>query len=126
MLVKVLPALSQIFLFLFSCWCYHQESLLLKPLSSPPQQKGPFSFHSMLSLSQSRLVNVECFLLPGPNPTFVLVVFAQLGAPDFSFPWHCSLALPALLVPLPGEVCAGRDVLSGRMLPRRLSHSHIT
>lgn len=56
----------------------------------------------MLSLSQSRLVNAECILvLPVPNPTFVPVVFAQLGAPDFSFPRHCSLALPAWLLPPP-------------------------
>lgn len=48
-------------------------------------------------------------MLPVPNPTFVPVVFAHLGALDFSFPWHCTLALPALLVPPPGEVCAGRE-----------------
>lgn len=62
----------------------------------------------MVSLSQSHLVNAENFLVPPvpntlPIAFFVPVVFAQLDALNFSFPWRCPLACLALLAPPPGR-----------------------
>lgn len=119
------------FCFLFSFWCYHQEGVSSETFLFCTPKKVPLFFpHNCLP--ESELFG-KCRGLPGapgsnPTPitTFLPIVFAQLGELGFSLPWHHPQAPPALLAPPPGEVWAERDVLSGRMLPRRLSHPYIT